>query len=115
MKVELKTTACVVSMDQQLAYVGIGREDIPKIEGHYILRSGELLLYDMNFPVKIIRLIVDPQWRGDDLTWNVICLCKNDSPELYMLHGTKPILSVEACDEIGETEQDNYIQVRWLA
>jgi len=113
MKQEVRTVSSVVQDGK--AYVYVLQSYIPVLEGKSVSKMAVVKLGDVEIPVVVERFNVLPQIRGGNVVWTMVVELRSQAMELNFLHGASPIIVFGCRDEVSKEEEENFIQVWWLA
>jgi len=56
-----------------------------------------------------------PQIKGNRVVWSMVVELRSQDMELNFFHRASPIIVFDCRDEVSKEEEENFIQVRWLA
>jgi len=113
MRQEVGTVACVVN--GRRVFVSVDRTDIPRLEGKSLSKLATIKLADVEVPMVIKRCEVWPQLKCGTLVWSMMVEFESEEIDLMFLHGTEPKIEFECREEVSSEEEENYVQVGWLA
>jgi len=113
MKQEVRTVSSVVQDGK--AYVYVLQSYIPVLEGKSVSKMAVVKLGDVEIPVIVERFNVLPQIKGNRVVWSMVVELRSQDMELNFLHGASPIIVFDCRDKVSKEEEENFIQVRWLA